>query len=88
MPLPCPENHDPASIFSKEGSENRYLLILDQPISSIELVRQLWSSCFVRICADGGANRLYGLLGDDNARGNFVRLLSMLCLFVIRIVDV
>lgn len=66
-------HHHPATIFSASQAlgqpsppppaptPNRILIILNQPISSIEQLAQIWDTCEVVICADGGANRLYQL---------------------------
>ncbi|KAG5638904.1 hypothetical protein H0H81_008965 [Sphagnurus paluster] len=45
----------------------RALIILNQPFSR-PLLDRLWNSCSWRCCADGGANRLYETLGDDESR--------------------
>jgi thiamine pyrophosphokinase len=41
----------------------RALIILNQPFS-LPLLETLWQACSWRCCADGGANRLYDLLGE------------------------
>ncbi|KAF2010351.1 thiamine pyrophosphokinase [Aaosphaeria arxii CBS 175.79] len=43
------------------GSNQPDLLILNQPIASVDLLSRLWARSRYRICADGGANRLYDL---------------------------
>ena len=57
------------------GSITPDLLILNQPIASFEVFERLWRHTRFRICADGGANRLYDIFDADrkNARINFVR---------------
>lgn len=47
---------------NREGVR-RALIILNQPFS-LPLLETLWSACSWRCCADGGANRLYDLLGE------------------------
>ncbi|KAF2658205.1 thiamine pyrophosphokinase-like protein 1 [Lophiostoma macrostomum CBS 122681] len=37
------------------------LLILNQPIASFDVLARLWKHSRYRICADGGANRLYDM---------------------------
>ncbi|KAK7712172.1 thiamine pyrophosphokinase [Botryosphaeria dothidea] len=47
------------------------LLILNQPVASIDLLQRLWAHTGYRLCADGGANRLYDTfdaLDDADAR--------------------
>lgn len=41
------------------------LLILNQPIAHFTPFSRLWKHTGYRICADGGANRLYDMLKDD-----------------------
>ena len=51
------------------------LLILNQPIASLDLLVSLWQHTRYRICADGGANRLFDLFQGEkqSLRYNFVR---------------
>lgn len=53
------------------------LLILNQPVASIDLLQRLWAHTGYRLCADGGANRLYdtfdALDDADARRQEFVR---------------
>ncbi|KAK8160155.1 thiamine pyrophosphokinase [Phyllosticta citribraziliensis] len=44
------------------------LLILNQPVSSVDVLERLWAHTAYRICADGGANRLYDTFGDHDTR--------------------
>ncbi|KAF2451053.1 thiamine pyrophosphokinase-like protein 1 [Karstenula rhodostoma CBS 690.94] len=45
------------------------LLILNQPISDFTVFAQLWTRSRYRLCADGGANRLYDMFcGELEAR--------------------
>jgi len=55
---------------SPSKSRPRALIILNQPFSR-PLLDRLWNSCSWRCCADGGANRLYETLGDDESRTEF-----------------
>ncbi|GME48712.1 Riboflavin kinase domain bacterial/eukaryotic [Neofusicoccum parvum] len=44
------------------------LLILNQPVASVDLLMRLWPHTGFRLCADGGANRLYDTFdGVDDA---------------------
>ncbi|KXS08777.1 Thiamin pyrophosphokinase, partial [Gonapodya prolifera JEL478] len=55
----------PAAIHACSGHEQgrekqRYaLIILNQPLIGREWFENVWNSCDLRICADGGANRLF-----------------------------
>ncbi|KKY25776.1 putative thiamine pyrophosphokinase [Diplodia seriata] len=52
------------------------LLILNQPVASLDLLQRLWARTGYRLCADGGANRLYdtfaGLDDADACRVQFL----------------
>ncbi|KZF20736.1 Thiamin pyrophosphokinase [Xylona heveae TC161] len=51
--------------YMKQGSKAKFaLLILNQPITDIPVFERLWENAAVKICADGGANRLHDLLLD------------------------
>ncbi|OCL03216.1 thiamin pyrophosphokinase-like protein 1 [Glonium stellatum] len=56
------------------GSFAPDLLILNQPIANYEVFERLWRHTRFRICADGGANRLYDMFNVDrkHARSNFL----------------
>ncbi|KAF2196676.1 thiamine pyrophosphokinase [Delitschia confertaspora ATCC 74209] len=41
------------------------LLILNQPIASFDVFTRLWRHTRYRICADGGANRLYDMFNGE-----------------------
>jgi thiamine pyrophosphokinase len=51
------------------------LLILNQPITNFTLFTRLWKHTDYRICADGGANRLFDMFEGDleKQRTDFVR---------------
>lgn len=48
------------------------LVLLNQPITNMELFKQAWTFCERRICADGGANRLFDALKTDEERLRFL----------------
>jgi len=43
-------------------TRTRVLLILNAPLTDAALLERVWHTCPVRICADGGANRLLDFL--------------------------
>lgn len=48
------------------------LLILNQPIRHLLFFKHLWHHASLRICGDGGANRLYDAFQDPHERKDFV----------------
>jgi thiamine pyrophosphokinase len=60
------------------------LLILNQPIASFDVFTRLWGHTNYRICADGGANRLYDMFngGLEAQRENYVQLHIALSLHI------
>ncbi|KAJ3190617.1 hypothetical protein HK101_008534 [Irineochytrium annulatum] len=57
------------------------LIILNQPLPRMEHLKAAWNSTTVRLCSDGGANRLHDRLPSDAARAQFLpdRILGGLC---------
>lgn len=49
------------------ATKKRALIVLNQPFSR-ELLNRVWGACQWRACADGGANRLYDLLENNDTR--------------------
>lgn len=41
------------------------MIILNQPITRLDTLRRAWAASSVRLCADGGANRLYDALSPS-----------------------
>ncbi|ORX41277.1 Thiamin pyrophosphokinase [Kockovaella imperatae] len=56
-------------LLSNKGSrKNRYaMIILNQPITRKDVFVRAWAASEVRLCADGGANRLYDLWGPSQS---------------------
>eukprot|EP01031_Cornospumella_fuschlensis_P025288 gene25288-30537_t len=49
-----------------------HLIILNSPSLPYKLLPRLWSQSTTRICADGGANRLFKSFVDGGDRGSFI----------------
>lgn len=47
------------------------IIILNQPIGNIDL-RKIWRGTNLRVCADGGANRLYEFFEDEKERRKYI----------------
>jgi len=76
--------HFPAA-FLQEPSEGVInplpkLLILNQPIANFAIFKRLWQRTDYRLCADGGANRLYDMLSgeaDDQESKHVKKLMTV-----------
>lgn len=55
-------------IHPEQTSAPPNLLILNQPIAHFDAFARLWKHSGYRICADGGANRLYDMFQGDLAQ--------------------
>ncbi|KAI8906675.1 thiamine pyrophosphokinase [Entophlyctis helioformis] len=55
-----------------ENAQQRALLVLNQPLCNLALLKTIWDNVSIRICADGGANRLYDSLGSDELRSKML----------------
>lgn len=53
-----------ASPISQDSS-NCALIMLNSATMDISLVKRLWKYCDYRICADGGANRLFDCMPSE-----------------------
>ncbi|KAI8846251.1 thiamine pyrophosphokinase [Chytridium lagenaria] len=54
------------------GHQPAALIILNQPLCAMRWLERTWMATSLHICADGGANRLYDLCGNDETRENFL----------------
>ena len=59
-----PFRHRPLHLLERKDEEDRSLIILNQPIKSLNILRCIWENTSFRICADGGANRLHDFLEE------------------------
>lgn len=57
-------------------TSHQSLIILNQPITRRDILERVWRGSDYRICADGGANRLYDLLGEGD-REKYVLLFRL-----------
>lgn len=66
-------------ILNQTATSNTFaLIILNQPVTRPDILRQLWQSAKIKICADGGGNRLHDTLrtfrgsldGTEKAEGD------------------
>lgn len=50
-------------ILDQSSTGNTFaLIILNQPVTRPDILRRLWQSAQIKICADGGGNRLHDTL--------------------------
>ncbi|KAK9322339.1 thiamine pyrophosphokinase [Lipomyces orientalis] len=65
---------DRASILLPPGENGNVkpfaLIVLNQPITDLDMLDRIWSNAAVKICADGGTNRLYAAL-DESTRPKY-----------------
>lgn len=68
---------DPAALVRASANDGTRFaaIILNQPVSTAHraLVERVWQSATLRLCADGGANRLYDCYGDQTALPHEIR---------------
>ncbi|KFX94677.1 hypothetical protein V495_07847 [Pseudogymnoascus sp. VKM F-4514 (FW-929)] len=69
---------DPATLISHDhGSEGFALLILNQPLDNLDLVKSLWERAGYRIAADGGGNRLHKVFHSDATFANLIKKIPL-----------
>jgi thiamine pyrophosphokinase len=75
-----PANFLAQSNDSKDFETSPDLLILNQPIAHFDAFARLWKHTGYRVCADGGANRLFDMFHGDIAtqRERYVRFMLLL----------
>ncbi|KAJ3185992.1 cAMP-dependent protein kinase subunit [Gaertneriomyces sp. JEL0708] len=54
------------------ASQQYALILLNQPIPDVTVLKRLWERSCTRICADGGANRLYECFSNEEERTRFL----------------
>ncbi|KAM3583213.1 thiamine pyrophosphokinase [Umbelopsis sp. WA50703] len=64
----------PSAILSfTEPVRPHALIILNQNINRVDILKKIWAGATYRFCADGGANRLYDIFKDDaESRAKFL----------------
>lgn len=62
---------EPFNFYSNLLAKKAVLIILNTPMEKLP-IHQLWSCTGVRICADGGANRLYYRFSNDQERDRYI----------------
>lgn len=80
------KHFDPAALLRPRASppansnRNRILVVLNAPLEDLDLLEQVFRACPIRICADGGANRVFDFLkarGKGKGKGEEMRLVSV-----------
>uniref|UniRef100_A0A8C4QN81 Thiamine pyrophosphokinase n=1 Tax=Eptatretus burgeri TaxID=7764 RepID=A0A8C4QN81_EPTBU len=59
---------EPLNCLLPQGKDKVALMILNQPLSSMECIKILWQKAVIKVCVDGGANRLHDLAGSERER--------------------
>jgi hypothetical protein len=67
---------DPSTILRVAPGLRARLVILNRPLANVAALATIWQNTVYRICADGGANRLYDLLSSDMS-SKIVRFVSV-----------
>lgn len=73
-PVKCHQNSFLQNINEKDEASSLALILLNMrnDLDSNELVRKLWSKAALKVCADGGANRLHDSFENLNERAQYV----------------
>jgi len=56
------KTYDPCALLRPTPASHRILVVLNAPIEDHDLLEQAFEACSIRICADGGANRVHDFL--------------------------
>jgi len=59
------------SDYSQDSKHKTALIILNSTINSNSL-RRIWENSAIRVCADGGANRLFNMSSSTHEEGKFI----------------
>jgi thiamine pyrophosphokinase len=51
---------------------NTHLIIANSDRNNASILKRLWDNSYIKICADGGANRLYDSLKPENIVSNYI----------------
>jgi hypothetical protein len=65
--------YTPSLKITEDAATQSILIILNCPLSFTPKFERVWSNAKYSICADGGANRLFDMLGED-VRQRYVSL--------------
>ena len=53
-------------------TEQTHMIILNSESFSLKIARIIWPGCGLKVCADGGANRLFDSMKSDAERSQFI----------------
>ncbi|KAK3814366.1 MAG: thiamine pyrophosphokinase [Benniella sp.] len=71
--LQDPQEYRQKHVSETTGQGKFALIVLNQPILiQRHLFENVWNNATYKFCADGGANRLYDLLGTDDERAKYL----------------
>lgn len=60
---------DPAGFLERQpGPHPRALIVLNRPITNVDIFEKAWAACEIKVFADGGANRVYDKFVDSREK--------------------